>query len=65
MNISDNIILFQQDSPFLPRHVDADRVKRRFHVGFYYRGEVTKDKSQRRASYCYVPETKIQFRWDK
>lgn len=40
--------------PFLSRHVDADRVKGRFHVGFDHRCEITKNKSQRRASYCYV-----------
>lgn len=52
--------------PFLPRYVDADSVKRRFYIGLYHRGEVTKDKSQRRACYRYVPvtskDTKIQQR---
>lgn len=38
-------ILNRTNLPFLSRHVDADRVKGRFHVWFYHRCEITKNKS--------------------
>jgi len=43
--------------PFFPRYIDADSIKGRFHIGLYYRSEITKNKFQRWTCYRYVPET--------